>query len=346
MVVDRWAPRLLPIAAVVCAGALAVAIAGDGGGFAPPAPAAVPPPTLPNGEPAPAVATTTPPADDGPWGPLPAGPSGVVVTNAGILAPVTVDLGNGTYEVQTPCDARLVVAGTPLAGAHIVLDPGHGGDEPGAVGPNGLVEKDLNLAVAQRTAEVLRAAGATVVLTRDTDLRLTLASRAGIALGLRPVAFVSIHHNAAADGPSPIPGTEVYFQVASPESQRLSGLLVEEIRNGLAPFGGPWESDVTNGGKARVRGDTGEDFYGVLRRTAGVTSVLTEAGYLSNPAEADLFAREDVQQAEAEAIARALTRFVEGAWADGSAFSPAPPATGEGGGGGGGPEGCVDPPLG
>lgn len=365
---DRWAPRLLPAVAVILAGglvALALATVDDGG------PSAASPPTLPNGEPAPDVATTTPPDDDGPWEPLPEptdgdassgstattapapvyapvapGSAGVVVTPTGVLAPVTIDLGNGSYEVQTPCDSRAVVTGTPLAGAHIVLDPGHGGDEPGAVGPNGLVEKELNLAVAQRAAEALRAAGATVVLTRDSDLRLTLANRAAIALGLRPVAFVSIHHNAAADGPSPIPGTEVYFQVASPDSQRLAGLLVEEIRAGLAPFGGPWESDATNGGKARVRGDTGEDFYGVLRRTAGLTSVLTEAGYLSNPAEAELFARPEVQQAEADAIARALTRFIDGGAPEASAFSPAPPATGGAGGSGGGPDGCVDPPLG
>ena len=337
----RWAPRLLPIGVVLAVGALVVVTA-DGDG-----PAAAPPLTTPSGDPVPSVATTTPPNDDGPWDPLPTEqPAGVVVTASGVLTPVTVDLGDGTYEVQTPCDARAVVAGTPLAGAHVVLDPGHGGDEPGAIGPNGLAEKDLNLAVAQRTAEVLRAAGATVVLTRETDQRVTIASRAGIALGLRPLAFVSIHHNAAPEGPSAIPGTEAYFQVASPDSQRLAGLIVEEIRAGLAPFGVAWESDAQNGGKARVRADTGEDFYGVLRRTAGITSVLSEAGYLSNPAEAELFARPEVQQAEAEAIARGLTRFVLGESADASAFSPAPPSTGSSGGSGGGAEGCVDPPLG
>ena len=59
--------------------------------------------------------------------------------------------------MQTPCDNRATVTGTPLGGADIVLDPGHGGDEPGAVGPNGLVEKELNLAVAQLVADALRA---------------------------------------------------------------------------------------------------------------------------------------------------------------------------------------------
>ena len=300
----------------------------------------------------PAPATTTPPRPDGPWPPLETEgadrvPPGVLFTAvSGIMAPITADLGGGSYEVQTPCDARAVVTGFPLAGAHVVLDPGHGGDEPGAVGPNGLLEKDLNLAVARLTAERLREAGATVVLTRDDDLRVTIATRAGIVLGLRPVAFLSIHHNAASDGPSPTPGTEAYFQVASPDSRRLAGLVVEEVRAALAPFGGPWESDTDNGAKARVRSDnTAEDFYGVLRRTVGVPSVLSEAGYLSNPAEAELFAREDVQQAEADALARALTRFVTGEDAGDDAFSPSPPSTGPSGGSGGTAEGCVDPVL-
>ena len=54
----------------------------------------------------------------------------------------------------------------------------------------------------------------------------------------------------------------------------------------------------------------GSDFYGVLRRTAGVPAVLIEAGYLSSPAEAELFARPDVQTAEAVAIARAVLRYL------------------------------------
>jgi N-acetylmuramoyl-L-alanine amidase len=302
---------------------------------------------VPSGPTIPGPATTTPPQEDGPWEPLAEGPPGVLYTTGGVMTPIVTDHGDGTFEVQTPCDARAVVRGYPLAGAHIVLDPGHGGDEPGAVGPNGLLEKDLNLAVAQRTAEILRAAGATVVLTRDADLRVTIVTRAAIATGLRPVAFLSVHHNAAPDGPSAGPGTDAYFQVASPDSRRLAGLVVEEVRAALTPFGAAWTSDSENGAKARVRAaNPAEDFYGVLRRTAGVTTaVLSEAGYLSNPTEAELFAREDVQHAEAEALARALTRFVEGEEAAATAFSTAPPATGASGSGGGTADGCIDPVL-
>ena len=299
----------------------------------------------------PGSATTTPPQPDGPWGTLAGSPNGaalgVLYTPSGIMAPITAAPGDGSYEVQTPCDARLVLSsGYPLTGAHIVLDPGHGGEEPGAVGPNGLQEKDLNLSVALRTAEILREAGATVVLTRDTDMRMTLATRAGIAMGLRPVAFLSIHHNASPEGPSAIPGTEVYFQVSSTESRRLGGLVVEELRAALTPYGVAWQSNTDNGAKARVQAASPtEDYYGVLRRTAGVTAVLSEAGFLSNPPEAELFAREDVQQAEAEALARALTRFVTDEVPADRAFSPSPPTTGPRGGAGGSADGCVDPVL-
>ena len=338
----RWAPRLLAAAVVLLVGGLVVASdvsRQPGSGTSRPTPA----PSVVGTD----VATTTPPRPEGPWPELgdPAGP-GVVLTPTGMLAPVVGVHENDTYDVQTPCDGRAVVTGTPLAGAHIVLDPGHGGDEPGASGPNGLVEKELNLAVAQLTAQALREAGATVVLTRETDMRLTLAYRAGIVLGLVPMAFVSIHHNAAPDGPSPIPGTDAYYQVASPESRRLAGLLVEEIRAALTPFGVAWESDANNGAKARVQAsDPSLDFYGVLRRTVGIPSALSEAGYLSNPAEAELFARPEVQQAEADAIAVALTRFITGDEPAESAFSTAPPSTGSTGSGSGGTAGCVDPPM-
>lgn len=272
-------------------------------------------------------------------------PIGVVQTPSGILAPVVTDLGGGRYEVQTPCDARATVAGTPVGPIDVVLDPGHGGDEPGAVGPNGLREKDLNLAVAQQVAEQLRAAGLRVVLTRDVDVRLTLAHRANIAVGLG-ATFLSIHHNAAPDGPSAGPGTEVYFQVANPESRRLAGLVVEEVRAALAPFAVAWASDVDNGARARIRSSDGTDFYGVLRRTAGVTGVLSEAGYLSNPPEADLFASPEGQAAEAGALTRAVLRWYGGESAGEAAHSPNPPSTGASGGPGGGPSGCVDPDLG
>ena len=287
------------------------------------------------------------PPPPSPWGPVPvAATAGAVETASGQVLPVVAARPDGSFDVRTPCDAIGVVGGQVLTGAHVVLDPGHGGEEPGAVGANGLLESNLNLDVAQRVADILREQGATVVLTRVADVRVTVATRAALAVALAPEAFVSIHHNAAPEGPSTIPGTEAYFQVASPESRRLTGLLVEEVRAALTPFAVAWSSDADNGAKARVRAaDPAEDYYGVLRRSAGVPAALVEAAYLSNPPEAELLARPDVVQAEAEAIARALLRFHLGEVAGEAAFSTAPPSTGGSGSSGGTSDGCVDPPL-
>ena len=281
-----------------------------------------------------------------PWGPAPAVASGAVATPEGLVLPVVTDHGDGTYDVRTPCDAVVATAGEPLDGAHVVLDPGHGGEEPGAVGANGLEEADLNLAVAQRVADLLRAEGATVALTREDDIRVTVATRAALAVALRPVAFLSIHHNAAPEGPATAPGTEAYFQVASPESRRLAGRVVEEVRAALALYAVSWTADSDTGAKARIQAeDPTLDYYGVLRLADGVPSVLLEAAYLSNPPEAELLAREDVQEAEAAAIARALERFHLGEAPAEVAFSPEPPSTGAAGPSGGTAEGCEDPPL-
>jgi hypothetical protein len=122
--------------------------------------------------------------------------------------------------------------------------------------------------------------------------------------------------------------------------------VVEEVRAALAPFAVAWASDLDHGARARIRSSDGTDFYGVLRRTAGVTGVLTEAGYLSNPAEAELFGSAEGQAAEAGAITRAVLRWYGGESAADAAFSPNPPSTGASGGPGGGPSGCIDPDLG
>ena len=93
------------------------------------------------------------------------GPVTAIRTATGVVVPVTGG-GPGAWQVLTPCSYETIVDGTPLHGANLVLDPGHGGSEVGAVGPSGLTEAALNLDVARRAAIRLEAAGAVVVLTR------------------------------------------------------------------------------------------------------------------------------------------------------------------------------------
>jgi N-acetylmuramoyl-L-alanine amidase len=191
----------------------------------------------------------------------------------------------------------------------VVLDPGHGGNEPGATAASGLKESTVNLAVARHAAEALRRAGTTVLLTRTSDYQVTLGTRAEIATDLHPRAFVSVHHNAEPDGPWPRPGTETYYQVASPDSKRLAGLVYEEVVRALSQYKVAWVADTDAGAKYRTN-DKGDDYYGILRRTHGVTAALAELAFLTNGPEAQLLARPDVQRAEGQALARGILRWL------------------------------------
>jgi N-acetylmuramoyl-L-alanine amidase len=233
--------------------------------------------------------------------------------------------------------------------ADIVLDPGHGGPESGAIGPTGLDEKDLNLAVAQMTVEALAAEGVTAALARTGDYRVSLAARVAVATALHPKAFVSIHHNAEPDGPRSGPGTETYYQVGkdvpstrSAESKRLAGLIYEEVVKVLAGYPVDWVADRDAGAKYRL-GDSGNDYYGVLRLSAanGVVGSLAELAFVSNPSEEALLKRDDVRRAEAAAVARGIVRWLHGE-RSGDVFV-VPYARTEPAGGGGGTTGCVDP---
>jgi N-acetylmuramoyl-L-alanine amidase len=261
--------------------------------------------------------TTTTPApppsdlvrgDDGV--PLNGQTAGVLRTPTGWLVPVVQTVDDG-WLVWTPC-GRLdtVAAGEYFDQVDFVLDPGHGGSEPGAVGPAGTREADLNLAVTKRAQVALEAAGYSVLLTRDTDVRVPIVTRAELALALDPVAFLSIHHNAGTDAVSSTPGTEMYFQLASADSRRLAGLLYEETRAALDLLGSSWFALDDAGTMPRPNREGG-DFYGVLRRPATVTSVLVEFAYITNPAEEALLNRADVQDALAGAVVNAATRFLE-----------------------------------
>jgi N-acetylmuramoyl-L-alanine amidase len=263
---------------------------------------------------------------------------GVVVTPSGVVAPVVARRGAG-WLVETPCGAeRVVRKATPVARTTIVLDPGHGGAESGARAPDGLAEATVNLDVARRAQAALEAAGVAVVLTRTDDYDMSLRSRAQVAVDLAPRAFVSIHHNAVPDGPRSDPGTETYYQRSSPDSRRLAGLVYEEVVRALAAYRVAWVGDRDAGAKYRP-GSRG-DYYAVLRQPAGVVSVLAELAFVTNPPEAELLARPEVRQREADAVARGVVRWLR-TDDPGSGYVepyPRPPEAGSPG-----PPACKDP---
>lgn len=266
---------------------------------------------------------------------------GVMETADGIVVPIVRVEGDQTIGLS-PCGVDAVVVGGRIATAHVVLDPGHGGTETGAIGPNGVMEKDANLGVALAAKEQLEAMGATVVLTRSTDMRLTVATRAAIVNAVDPLLFVSIHHNTVAKSSGPGIGSELYHQGTSPASKRLAGLLWESYVETIEPELSEWAHGGEPGARARLSRD-GTDFYGVLRLAAGVPSVLSEAAYLSDENEAALLATERFYEIEARAITDAIVAFVSSD-AAGSGFVP-DTVSDEAAGGGGTDEGCEDPAL-
>lgn len=253
------------------------------------------------------------------------------------------EIVDGGWAVITPCgNAAEIHSGRPIGAQLVVIDPGHGGDEPGAVGAGALREADLNLAVAKAAFDVLTTDGVSVILTRNSDTRLTLASRAAIARSVGARAFVSIHHNAAPDGPSDKPGTEVWYQVSDPESRRLSGIVYEEVLSALSEYDIDWVADSDAGAKVRLN-SRGTDYYGILRESSGTPTALAELAFLSNPSEERLLSTEAVQRVEGQAVASAIERYL--VTADGGsgfveAYDRITPA-----GSGGGTRGCVDPAL-
>lgn len=233
-----------------------------------------------------------------------------VVTPGGIVVPVISRAGDG-WMVRTPCNATASLsqargrsAGSPV----IVLDPGHGGAEPGAVSPSGMAEAGVNLAVARYTQAALEAVGVTALMTRTGDYEVTLATRSELARAVAPKAFVSIHHNAAPDGPRDGPGSETYYQIGSADSKRLAGLIYEEIVRAMSQYRVAWVADRDAG--AKYRPGTNGDYYAMLRQPGKVVSVLAELAFISNPAEAELIARDDVQKVEGEAVARGIVRYL------------------------------------
>lgn len=323
-----------------------------------PSPAISPTPSaspLPEPAPSPTEIAVEAPGNLAARGVLRVGPAGTVLASApggssagriraGVLLPFTA-VEKGWARVTTPCELSRwmpVESGARVVRPAVVLDPGHGGDEAGATGPTGLLEKEVNLDVATRTAASLNALGIPALLTRAADYRASLPFRVQVADNSAAELMVSIHHNADPDGPLDRPGSETYYQFRSPGSKRLAGLVYEEVAAELGKLQVAWVGDTDAGAKWRLN-SSGGDYYGILRRSseAGVTTTLAELAFMSNSAEEEALRREDVRQMEAAAIVRAVQRYL-GSKDPGSGFTTPYPRTAAAGPGGG-TRGCVDP---
>jgi N-acetylmuramoyl-L-alanine amidase len=174
----------------------------------------------------------------------------------------------------------------------VVIDPGHGGKDPGATSVLGYYEKDINLAVARKIAWLLEQKGLRVKMTRTDDYFVELEDRAAIANNLDADLFVSIHSDSFPQ--SSRRGFTVYIaNAASSSSRRAANAIVRSMSGtGLNSFG----VDTAN--------------YHVLTGTRG-PAVLVELGYLTNRREAALLSSGSFQNRLAEAIADGITDYFD-----------------------------------
>jgi len=193
--------------------------------------------------------------------------------------------------VERSIRAALVAApavyAPPQMSGTVVIDPGHGGKDPGATSATGYYEKDVNLQVSRKVASILRGRGLTVVMTRDSDIFLELEERAAIANNYDPALFVSIHHDAHPD--SGRRGYTVYI-ARSPSifTRQAARMIVSAMSSlGLNSFG------------------VSAADYRVLVQTR-CPAVLIECGHLSNWSEASLLRTPDFQDRMANAIANGI----------------------------------------
>jgi len=190
----------------------------------------------------------------------------------------------------------------------VVLDPGHGGRDGGAVGLRGLLEKDLTLEVARAVRSRLAVAGVKVELTRDDDRLVELDERVQIAARRRAAVFVSIHFNAATESGSR--GVETYIPAAGGERGRSGPVPGRDasLAAADAALGFFLQRHVVRTAATQDRGLRRARF--LVLRDAPCPAALVECGFLTDPVDAGLIAEPAHRSRIAEGIARGILDYL------------------------------------
>ena len=182
----------------------------------------------------------------------------------------------------------------PLKGLSIMLDPGHGGTETGAIGPLGLryAEKDINLNLAKKLAAELEALGARVYLTREDDRTVSLEDRLAMSKMMLPDLFVSLHANSMPDNVdiSKVDGFSVWYR--EPLAKDMVELLYNHVTGSLG---------------RTLKGTHVRNFY--VTRGTWTPSLLLETGFVPNPQEFEWLIDGEEQTRLAKSIAEAITAY-------------------------------------
>lgn len=186
-----------------------------------------------------------------------------------------------SYSAPMPSNGRAVV----------VIDPGHGGGDAGAIGIGGLREKDVVLDISQQVASILEQQGVQAVMTRTDDREIDLEPRVQLAERVNATLFVSIHANAISMSRPDVNGIETYYY--------SSGLgLARAIHNSMLQYTGSRDRRVRQAG-----------FY-VIRRTS-MPAVLVETGFVTGAEDAQRLADPAFRTQMAQAIAYGIMQYLQ-----------------------------------
>ena len=191
----------------------------------------------------------------------------------------------------------------------IIIDAGHGGEDGGAVGKNGALEKELNLSISEKLHDLLSTAGYKVVMTRDTDIllydknvdykgrkkELDLAKRVEIANSYENAVFISIHMNSFPD--SKYSGLQVYYSKNHQDSSELATNIQAMVHD-----------DLQKSNNRQIK-PAGRNIFVLDRIT--IPAVLIECGFISNPDECQALSEEEYQKKLSLTIFSAVVKYID-----------------------------------
>jgi len=211
----------------------------------------------------------------------------------------------------------------------IVIDPGHGGKDPGAIGPSGVKEKDITLAIARRLATLLREnLNVEVFLTRDKDEFIPLDTRTEMANLIGGDLFISIHVNAAWD--HKVKGVETFYnsqyvygqgaeEVANRENTIFNSnakvkniiwdLIQNQYRNESKQLAGIVQDNLVSTCNALNRGVKSARFY--VLRGINMPAILVEVGFISNSWEEQKLKKPEFQEQISIGIYKGLATYIK-----------------------------------
>lgn len=180
----------------------------------------------------------------------------------------------------------------------IVIDPGHGGEDPGKVGVNDILEKDINLQISMKVRDLLEEVGITVVMTREDDKvpdrkKEDLGERVELINKTKPTLALCIHQNSYTT--PDIFGAQVFYHTKTEEAEDIATLVQESMR----------AIDPNN--KREIKEN---DTYYMLKFSE-VPTIIVECGFLTNPTEAQKLTTEEYQNEVAFAICEGIVKWLD-----------------------------------